>query len=81
MATNPQGSGHNGHQDDDVIYTYTVTVGHNQGECDICCMPAPVIYEFEDGSRACAICSGAGGDSLYRNAVLGGLFGGWADVV
>ena len=63
------------------ILQYTVTVGHESSECDLCCLPSPVLYDFPDGSTLCQLCSGSdGGDRyLYRMAVLGGLYGGWGD--
>lgn len=61
------------------IGSYTVTFAHEpSAECDTCGLPAPVLYEFEDGSASCELCSGSGGgDFLWRTAVLGGLYSGW----
>lgn len=61
------------------IAKYTVLVNHETSECDVCSLPSPVLYDFEDGSSLCELCSGNGGsDFLYRTAVIGGLYGGWA---
>jgi hypothetical protein len=79
MARRSKRPRHHDRTSEDLITTYTVTVAHNAGDCDVCALPAAVMYDFEDGSRACAFCAGAGGAdaALYRNALLGGVYGGW----
>ena len=60
------------------ILSYTVTVNHEHAECDLCSLPSPVLYDFEDGSTMCQLCSGQGDSNfLYRTAVIGGLYGAW----